>query len=80
MTPNELSIHAEVYREKQKMEQDEKITLVWMGEYFHRLEKLPPLKQFLEIEEKEEVKKEMTSDEMYKQVEKLNALFGGEVK
>lgn len=76
MTPCELHLYAEVFSEKLQREQDEKITLVWMGEYFHRIEKLPPLKEILDKGEK----KTMTNDEMLEMAKRLNNAFGGKEK
>jgi hypothetical protein len=77
MTPYELNIHAEVYQEKQKFEQEERLYLVWMGEYFHRVEKLPDLKEILG---KKEEPKEMTAEEMLANVMQLNSVMGGSVE
>lgn len=78
MTPCELKLYARVFNEKQKYEQEEKLTLVWLGEYWHRVKKLPTLNEALG--KKEEPKKKMTDDEMLEMVKKLNAQFGGSVK
>jgi hypothetical protein len=77
MTPYELRVHAEIYAEKQQLEQEERLSLVWMVEYFHRIDKLPPLKEILG---KNESPKEMTNDEMLEMVKRLNSAFGGTVK
>jgi hypothetical protein len=74
MTPYELSIHIEAFAKKREMEQEERMTLVWMGEYLHRVEKLPPLKEILGKKDDE-----MTDDEMLDTVKQLNSLFGGTV-
>ena len=76
MTPDELRTHADVFREKKETENEDRITLVWMGEQFHRLEKLPPLSKILD---KEPEVKQMTEKQMLLNVEQLNAMFGGEV-
>ena len=76
MTPDELRTHADVFREKKEIENEDRITLVWMGEQFHRLEKLPPLSKILD---KEPEVKQMTEKQMLLNVEQLNAMFGGEV-
>lgn len=73
MTPYELSLHIQVYNEKRIQEDKEKIALVHLGEYLHRQKKLPSVKQLLGNEKK----KQMTDKEMFEQVKKLNALFGG---
>jgi hypothetical protein len=77
MTPYELNLHAEIFEEKQKFDQEERLTLVWMGEHFHRVEKLPALKEVLG---KKEEKKEMSSEEMLANVMQLNSAMGGTVK
>lgn len=73
MTPYELSLHIQVYNEKRIQEDKEKIVLVHLGEYLHRQKKLPSVKQLLGNDKK----KVMTEEEMFEQVKKLNALFGG---
>lgn len=77
MTPYELSIYAEVFAEKKQIKQEEKITLVLMGEYFHRMEKLP---RFKDVLGKKEKTKEMTADEMLQNVMQLNGALGGTVQ
>jgi hypothetical protein len=79
MTPYELSVFARVFNEKQKHEQEEKLTLVWLGENLHRAKKLPTLDKLLG-KGSTPVKKHMTDDEMLEMVKKLNAQFGGSVE
>ena len=79
MTPYELSLHARVFNEKRKYEQEEKLTLAWLGANLHRAKKLPTLDKLLD-KDKQPVKKKMTDDEMLEQVKMLNALFGGTVE
>jgi hypothetical protein len=78
MTPYELRLFAKVFNEKQQRDNEEKMTLVWLGEYWHRIKKLPTLNEALG--KKDEPKKQMTDDEMLKMVKKLNAKFGGSVE
>jgi hypothetical protein len=77
MTPYELTLHAEIYQEKQKFDQEERLSLVWMGEYFHRVEKLPTLNEILG---KKEEMKEMSAEEMLANVMQLNSALDGTVK
>lgn len=77
MTPYELNLHAEIFEEKQKFEQEERLYLVWMGEYFHRIEKLPDLKELLG---KKEEKTDMSTEEMLANVMQLNSAMGGTVE
>jgi hypothetical protein len=72
MTPLELDTFAKVMSEKFDQEREDKVTLVWLGEYFHRTEKLPPLSEVLG-----KTDEGMTDDQMLENVKKLNALFGG---
>jgi hypothetical protein len=78
MTPYELSLFARIYNEKQQRDNEEKLTLVWLGEYWHRLKKLPTMNEALG--RKDEPKQPMTDDEMLETVKKLNAKFGGIVE
>jgi hypothetical protein len=75
MTPYELNLYIYDFNEKWKREDEEKLTLVWLGEYWHRIKKLPPLKEV--IGSKTQQKKQMTQEEMLNEVKKLNAAFGG---
>lgn len=79
MTPRELYLLASIKRERVEAQFEEKITLVWMGEYYHRQEKLKPLKECLE-DLKPKKKQEMTDNEMLRMVKRLNAKFGGNVE
>ena len=76
MTPYELSLYAEVFEEKQTLKLEEQLTLVWLGEYYHRLKKLPSLKTELDKIAKEE-QTNMSDDEMLRVVTMLNNQFKG---
>jgi hypothetical protein len=75
MTPYELMIFLEAYTEKEEADLQEAVTLVWLGEYYHRLKRLPALKGELKKFLKNE--QEMTDEEMLDVVKTLNAQFGG---
>ncbi|WP_066316973.1 hypothetical protein [Bacillus sp. FJAT-29814] len=77
MTPYELNLKILDYNEKRKREDEDKLTLVWLGEYWHRIKKLPPLKEVLGHKGKP---KQMTNEEMLNEVKRLNAALGGEVR
>lgn len=79
MTPYELSLSVESYFEKKEAETKEQLTLVWLGEFYHRTKRLPKLKDELKKISGEK-SKEMTDDEMLQMVKKLNAQFGGTFK
>lgn len=78
MTPYELSLFIEAYTEKQQAEIEEKLTLVWLGEYYHRTKRLPSLKDELKKLSGEK-NKVMTDAQMLQMVKELNTKFGGEV-
>lgn len=75
ITPYELMIYLEAHQEKEEARVQESVTLVWLGEYYHRQKRLPQLKSEL----KKILKKDdaMTDDEMLDMVKTLNAQFGG---
>jgi hypothetical protein len=75
MTPYELMIHLEAFSEKEETRTEEAITLVWLGEYYHRLKRLPPIKD--ELKKLLHSDQVMTDDEMLEMVKTLNAQFGG---
>lgn len=77
MTPYELNLAAEIFMEQSQEQIEKEITMVWLGEYYHRIKKLPTLKEILKDIKP---KKEMTADEMLEEVKRLNALFGGSVE
>jgi hypothetical protein len=77
MTPDELNLMAEVHKNRTEQRFEENVTYAWMAEYYHRLEKLPSLKEALE---ELKPKKPMTDDEMKEMALRLNAMFGGTVK
>jgi len=77
MTPYELSLYVEAHYERQQAEMKDKLTLVWLGEYYHRTKRLPNLQKELRKITGEEEKPTMTDDEMLKKVKHLNAQFGG---
>jgi hypothetical protein len=74
MTPYELNLCISDYNEKQKVLNDEKVTLTYLGAYWQRIKKLPRLEKILG---KEQPKKQMTPEEMFNVVKKLNGAFGG---
>jgi hypothetical protein len=76
MTPYELSLHLEAYTEAQEAEMKDRLTLVWLGEYYHRQKRLPSLKNELK-KISGEADKIMTDNEMLETVKALNAQFGG---
>src|SRR5689334_6431657 len=79
MTPYELNVALEVYADRKHAEMQEQITYVWLGEYYHRLKKLEPIKNILEKMNKEK-NKNMTDEEMLDMVKYLDAQFGGTVE
>ncbi|MED4206596.1 hypothetical protein [Neobacillus mesonae] len=74
MTPHELALAVEVFNEKQKAENEERLILVYAGAAWQRAKKMPSLKEILR---KEPAKKKMTNEEMLNEVKKLNAALGG---
>lgn len=77
ITPYELSIFAESYLERKEIESEERILQAYLTALWSRTKKMPNINKILKREKENKV---MTDDEMLKQVMKLNALFGGEVK
>ena len=76
MTPYELALYIEAHFEKEEAELKERLTLVWLGEHYHRTKRLPKLKDELK-KISGEAQKAMTNDEMLETVKRLNAQFGG---
>jgi tRNA splicing ligase len=76
MTPYELILAINVHNEKQKQKSEDEITLAYLNAYWQRVNKLPSLKKILGNEQ-QPVKKEMTAEEMLKEVMKINKVSGG---
>lgn len=74
MTPYELNLCAEVYNEKKDNEAKEKVTLVWLGEYYHRQKTLKSLKRTLH-EFFGGDQHYMTDEEMLQKAKELQAKF-----
>lgn len=66
----------ETYSERKEAELKERLTLVWLGEYYHRTKYLPSLDEELNKISGEK-KREMTDNEMLQVVKRLNAQLGG---
>jgi hypothetical protein len=79
MTPYEFALHVEAFQEMKEQESKEKLTLVWLGEYYHRTKRLPSLKSELK-KISGESQKVMSDNEMLEMVKRLNKQFGGIVK
>lgn len=78
MTPYELSLHLEAYNEVKEAEMKERLSLVWLGEYYHRTKRMPSLKNELK-KISGGSKKAMSDNDMLEMVKKLNEQFGGKV-
>ena len=78
MTPYELAIFSEAYTEKHEAELKERLSLVWMGEYYHRTKRMPKL-----VDELKKIssgkKEDMSPEQMLAVVRRLNKQFGGTV-
>lgn len=76
LTPYELALIVETRFEKEESELKERLTLVWLGEYYHRTKRLPRIKDELKKISGEN-QKVMSDDEMLETVKRLNKQFGG---
>lgn len=76
MTPYQLSLCINDYNERKKAEEEEKLTLVWLGAYWQRVKQMPSLNSLLG---KNQEKKVMTPEQILEQVKKLNESLGGRV-
>jgi hypothetical protein len=66
----------DVYGDKMKMEYEQSVTIAFIGEYFHRVEKLDR-KILDEMLGKTDESKQMSDMEMLIHVHQLNAALGG---
>jgi hypothetical protein len=62
----------DAYQKKVKNDYDNQITIAYLTAYWHRVERMPKLKDILKQEPKEQ-----TPDQMLAEIKKLNALMGG---
>jgi leucyl aminopeptidase len=76
MTPHQLNLYIEDYNARKKVENEEKITLVWLGAYWQRVKRMPSLANALK-DLNAEPKREMTPEEMLEEIKRLNAQYGG---
>ena len=75
LTPYEFSLEVKAYNKRTKAEQDERMTLTYLGAVWQRTKKMPKLQEFLHNKPQ---KKRMTSEQMFDMVKSLHAAFGGE--
>ena len=78
MSPYELSLYIEARFEREENEMKERLSLVWLGEYYHRTKRLPKLADELK-KISGDSKRTMSDDQMLETVKGLNAQFGGVV-
>lgn len=77
MTPHELNLHIEAYSERLRQEQNDGITLAYLGAYWNRVKRMPGLNNILGKTEK---KIEQTPEQMLAAVKAMHAAMGGETK
>jgi hypothetical protein len=79
MTPYELNLAIEAYGERRQAEIEENVTMAWLGEYYHRMKRLKPIKDILK-EMNQTKNKNMDDKQMLDMVKHLNAQFGGTIE
>lgn len=77
MTPAELGIMIRAFNEKTKADHKNELTLAYLTAYWHRVKKMPKLKEVLNEEEPK--KKKMTAQDMLNEIKRLNEAMGGTV-
>ena len=78
LTPGELSAMIKANNVRLKHEQEERITIAYLGAYWQRVKKMPKLSEVLSGK-KEEKKKKQSPAQMLNEIKKLNAALGGTV-
>jgi hypothetical protein len=76
LTPAELSILIKAYQERMKREHEQQVVNAYLTAYWHRVKKMPSLKEVLGHQTE---KKKKTPEQMLEVVKQLNATFGGTV-
>lgn len=82
MTPYELNIHLKDYNDKYEREHDFALSLVYLGEKWHRYKKLPSFNELLQRDDAskhDKAVKRQSPEEMKQKLIALNASFGGSV-
>ncbi|MDD9266050.1 hypothetical protein ACFPES_03290 [Paenibacillus sp. GCM10023248] len=77
MTPYELTVHIEEHHKREKFMQNERISAAYYGAYFGRVKNWPRLEDILKEKPKEN--QEQAAVDMFAEVKRLNAMFGGTV-
>ena len=74
LTPFEFSLKLNSFNKQKKEEQEEKLTLTYLGALWQRVKKMPDLKDIIKQEQKE-----MTSEQILAQIKSINTALGGTV-
>lgn len=77
MTPRELNLHIQEYNYRTQQVSEEGLTLAYLTAYWHRVKKMPNLKELLG---KIKPPKPLTDEQILAQVKALNAAMGGKTK
>lgn len=77
LTPREFEVLVKAYHERNKRETEQQIVAAYLTAYWHRVKKMPSLKDVLGHKHTQKQKK--TPEEMLEVVKRLNAAFGGTV-
>jgi hypothetical protein len=77
MTPGELFVYFDCYKQRQKEQSDFEIFLIWKNAWMNRcdLRHFPKLEDLIDVE-----KPVQTADEMLSMIKGLNARLGGEIR
>jgi hypothetical protein len=74
MTPHELVLHIHAHIERERLLQNQQMTMAYLTAKLGRVKKMPDLKKLLEDEPQS---KEQTPEDMWSKMIELNAKFGG---
>lgn len=74
MTPHELNLHIEAYRERMEHESENDLVSAYLTAYYHRVKRMPDLKKLLKDNKP---KKSQTSEQMLAEIKKMNAELNG---
>lgn len=74
MTPHELNLHIEAYRERTDRENENDLVTAYLTAYWQRVKRMPDLKKLLKDNKP---KKVQTPEEMLAVVKKEHAKMGG---
>lgn len=74
MTPYEYIMVLNAFNKRTKQEQEDRITAAYLTAFWYRVKEMPSLKEILGKDNEPE---EQTAVDMFEEIKRINAAFGG---